>query len=125
MPLTPYQQLLCVLPPSSANLLPFPLNTLLIDIDSPIKKFCPDNIEIDLSGKKNDWQGIVLLPMLNINTIKKAYNQNIKLVQKNDIKRNMIGKTFYYEYSDEEIFFSSYYGNIEKCKVKIKHIQII
>jgi 5'-3' exonuclease len=124
-PLTPYQQLLCVLPPSSANLLPSPLNQLLIDQDSPIKKFCPNNIEIDLSGKKNDWQGIVLLPILNINIIKKAYNQYIKMIHKHDIKRNIIGKTFYYEYTDDEMFFSSYYGNIEKCKAKIKYIQLI
>ena len=95
-PSTPFQQLLCVLPPSSFSLLPNPLGLLLKDSMSPLKPFCTEHFEIDLSGKKQEWEGIVLLPMVNFDIVEKEYENYKDSVDKIDKKRDVIGKTHMY-----------------------------
>lgn len=56
-PSKPYEQLLSILPPFSANILPQPLRYLLVDESSPIKYNFPDTFEIDTEGVKYEWQG--------------------------------------------------------------------
>ena len=51
--------LLTILPPQSKNLLPVPLQNTY----SELKDFFPTFIEIDLTGKKIIWEGIVKLPL--------------------------------------------------------------
>ena len=124
-PLTPFQQLLAVLPPKSATLLPHPLNTLLLIDDSPLKEFCPEEFEIDLSGKKHEYQGIVILPMINPSVVTDICSKHINLVDKIESKRNILNKTLIYNYDSEmNIFFKSFYGAINNCKVKTKIINL-
>lgn len=124
-PSTPYQQLLCVLPPKSANLIPFPLNKLLTDAESPLKKYCPDNFKIDLSGKRKEWQGVVLLPMVDFDLVRKEYFKHIDGVDQKDIRRNRLGKSFVYFYTpNKSQVFNSYYGNISNCKVQTNSIEL-
>lgn len=124
-PFTLYQQLISVLPPKSCNLLPYPLNNLLIKDDSPLKKYCPTEFEIDLSGKKREYQGIVKIPILNPTLISNTYTQNIKYIDQKDLKRNIIGKTYKYNYcSLESLSYKCFYGKIINCKAKIKPIFI-
>lgn len=117
-PTTPFQQLLCVLPPKSSSLLPSPLSNFLSDKDSPLKKFCPDELRIDLAGKRREWEGIVILPMVDFELVKTIYNKSIGYVLPAENKRNITGKTFLYKYSKNSYEFNSYYGNIDKCYVK-------
>ena len=125
VPSTPYQQLLCVLPPKSAQLIPKPLCTLLTDDASPLKKHCPDTFEIDLCGKKREWEGIVLLPIVDFNLMRRCYFDLIPKVSANDLKRNIIGRSFSYDFVPESPYlFRSYYGNIEECRVKTILIDI-
>jgi len=63
-PFEPITQLLAVLPPKSSNLLPQSLANLMVENDSPISDFYPENFQIDMNGKKNIWEGIVLLPFI-------------------------------------------------------------
>ena len=35
------------------------------DDDSPILNFYPKNFKMDLNGKKNLWEGVVLLPFID------------------------------------------------------------
>lgn len=81
----PFFQLLCILPPHSNNLLPYPLNKVLC---KELKSFHPLKIEVDYDGKLNDWEGICILPPLNYDKILKIYNNYIKLCSKDDLKRN-------------------------------------
>ena len=121
-PLMPFEQLLSVLPPSSASLLPSPVCDLLSDKKSPLKKYYPDDFKIDLSGKKNDYEGVVILPMVKSEDVKNALKKVIgKVESKADLKRNILGKTFVYVFNEDESFtFESYYGNIDECKVKVE-----
>jgi len=124
-PTTPFQQLLSVLPPKSSGLIPVPLSQLLTDSVSGIKKFCPSNFDIDISGKRKEWEGIVLLPMVDFEVIRKEYFKHIDKVSRWDLNRNILGKSFVYTYTPNRSFvFRSYYGNIEDCRVTSRPIDI-
>ena len=124
-PTTPFQQLLCVLPPKSRGLIPVPLSQLLTDSISKIKPFCPDEFEIDFSGKRAKWEGIVLLPMVDFSVVEEEYFKHIDKVAEKDIVRNTLGDSFLYKYSKNTTkIFKSYYGTINECHIKVKQIDI-
>ena len=64
-PFKPYEQLMAVLPPKTASVLPAHLRTIMTNIDSPIADYFPTEFEIDLTGKKFAWLGEVLLPFID------------------------------------------------------------
>lgn len=70
-PLCPFEQLLAVLPPACAYLLPKSIQYLMLKKDSPLIDLYPHKFEEDLVNKQMLWQGIPLLPKLDIYRIKK------------------------------------------------------
>jgi 5'-3' exonuclease len=121
-PLSSLEQLLTVLPIKSSKLLPTPLDTLL---STKLKKYNPDDVEIDLSGKSQEYMGIVKLPFMDISEMKKSYEELIEKVDERELKRNNIGKTLLYKYNPTFLrVFNSYYGNIKECQVEIKAIDL-
>ena len=125
IPSTPYQQLLSVLPPQSANLIPFPLCNYLTDKDSPLKKYCPSDIKIDLAGKRREWEGIVLLPMVDLETVRKCYFKSLYDIDPREARRNIRGRTFLYEYDPKmTMIFKSYYGTINNCRVIVTPLDL-
>ena len=123
--LTPYQQLLCILPPKSATLLPKPLDSLL---NTTLKKFNPSDVEIDLSGKLKEYMGIVKIPFVDVNIVKKVHKENTDKLGTSDKKRDSFGNSLIYTYnpssSSKPRIFYSYYGNIIDCKVNTKNIDL-
>ncbi|ABF82089.1 hypothetical protein MIV059L [Invertebrate iridescent virus 3] len=85
----PFFQLLCILPPHSSDLLPDPLNKLLVQklVDGH-----PIEIKMDYDGKLNEWEAIPILPPLDYNKILKMYNDHIHQCSKEDLKRNTASK---------------------------------
>lgn len=125
IPSTPFQQLLCVLPPKSADLIPEPLSYLLTDENSPLRDQCPEKFEIDLRGKRREWEGIVILPMVNFNLVRDCYLKVLNKVSNVDVKRNIIGRSYIYEYVPTlPGVFRSYYGDIDRCCVRTKNIDL-
>ena len=125
IPTTPFQQLLSVLPPKSAGLIPIPLSQLLIDSKSKIKKFCPVKFDVDVSGKRKDWEGVVLLPMVPFDIISEEYFKYIHLVSNNDLKRNIPGESLVYNFDIKTTGeYVSKYGNIPNCTIKIEIIEL-
>jgi 5'-3' exoribonuclease 1 len=125
IPSTPFQQLLCVLPPKSADLIPVPLCYLLTDENSPLKDQCPETFEIDLRGKRKEWEGIVILPMVNFNLVRDCYLKVLSKVSNNDLKRNIIGRSYIYDHFPSlPGEFRSYYGDIKRCCVRTTIIDL-
>ena len=85
----PFFQLLCILPPHSADLLPQPFDKILRE---DLAEFHPKNIQIDYEGKLNEWEGIPILPPLNYDRILDAYNAGVNLCSEEDLKRNTTSK---------------------------------
>ena len=123
-PLLPFQQLLCILHPKSFNLLPKPLDTLYSN--AKIDMYYPEKVEIDLDGKKNDWQGIVLLPSIELDEIKKIHNDHSELIDMRDARRNAHGRSFKYVYVPHytSSVHKSYYGDIKNYKIRMILIAI-
>jgi len=64
-PFFPYQQLLGVLPIASKDCLPVPYQELMLDPKSPLAGWYPLDFKIDMNGKKNSWEGVVLVPFID------------------------------------------------------------
>ena len=95
-PSTPFIQLLSVLPPASRALLPHPLCELLSSSDSELAPYCPDEFEVDLAGCRQEWEGTVLLPMIDYDHVVKVAKTPLKKVKKDHKLRNRAGKSFRY-----------------------------
>lgn len=65
-PINPIQQLLCVVPPRSKDLIPSHLQEFYKKI---VEKYYPESCKIDLEGKIKDWEGIALLPFIDLSEI--------------------------------------------------------
>lgn len=117
-PITPFEQLLCVIPPKSANLLPHPLNELLTS--RKFSMFCPQEVIVNCDGKKYEYEGVVELPIVDIGVVRREFDNLKSKIDAKEMRRNFIGKTFSYTRSEFVEIFSSYYGNIKDHKVNIK-----
>lgn len=95
-PLKPFEQLLAVLPPQSKEILPLACRSLLVSADSPIIDFYPLTFEIDLEGKRAEWQGHPILPFIDVDRLKKAYSSIEDKLTDEERKRNIEGKNIKY-----------------------------
>lgn len=95
-PFRPFEQLMAVLPADSAALVPAPFRSLMTDPHSPIADFYPADFEIDLNGKRNAWNGVVLLPFIDehrlLSTIQTVYD----LISPEEVQRNTRGSEYLY-----------------------------
>lgn len=123
-PTLPFQQLLCVLPPQSENLLPPPLNTILTDRKSPFSTYIPEKVHIDTEGHKYKWTGIVQLPFIDFDIMLKEYEKYYEKVIFKDQLRNRHDKTVTYIHTDEGYMYRSFYGNIRNCKISKQVVDI-
>ena len=86
--ITPFIQLLSVLPPSCHKLLPQKYGMLMNNDTSPIIDMFPINVELDMLYKDSFHKCIPLIPNINITRISNA-TQNIILTN-NEKQRNLI-----------------------------------
>lgn len=70
--LLPFEQLLSVLPPASAKLLPATLAELLLNSKSVIADLYPSKFVADLSGKHKDFEAVALLPYIDGERVRAA-----------------------------------------------------
>jgi 5'-3' exonuclease len=119
-PILPFIQLLSVLPPKSASLLPSPLDFILKE---GLKEFCPEEVKIDLAGKREQWEGVAILPMINYSVIERLYKEKECEINENDMKRNKFGKSFVYKKGVSQYLAKSFYGDF-LCNVQVKIIDL-
>lgn len=94
----PFHQLLFILPPDSSDLLPYPLNKAFFN---ELKVYAPKELIIDRSGKRQEWEGIVLLPKVDQKVVSECYLKYKPYVtNKRDLARDIKGRTFRYRNGD-------------------------
>lgn len=97
-PITPFEQLLNILPPQSAKyLLPTNLVKLTTLSKSSIIHLYPTNINIDYLYKHKYWEGIPKLPDMEIHLIKYIYSKYKDEINNEDIIRNRIDQDIIFE----------------------------
>ncbi|KAF7558379.1 hypothetical protein G7046_g5785 [Stylonectria norvegica] len=88
----PFEQLMSVLPAGSRDALPEVFHDLMLNEDSEIIDFYPEDFEVDLNGKKMAWQGVALLPFIEMPRLLSAVQAKYPLLSPEDTARNGVGK---------------------------------
>ena len=122
-PSLPFEQLLSVLSPHSATLLPTEYSKLITEKDSYLLKsgYYPLEYDVDYEGKKQAHMGAVILPFVNFRIVqeeyKKVYDKSPYKYHKNEPTLNI--EISYLSGNTEEgiLSFTSEYGDIEPCNV--------
>ena len=108
--------LMCILPSHSLRFLPPEFGE--IKNYECLNKYFPKYFNIDLEGKRKDYEGIPKIEFVNYELFKDIYDKIIKKVNYKDKIRNKKENLLIYEYSNELNYFSkTLYGTIENCKV--------
>ena len=94
-PLTPFVQLLSVLPPVSNNLLPSSYQKLVTSKDSPIIDLYPTKVAIDMLYKDTYHKCVPLIPIIDIDRITNAINQIDNKISKTLINNDEIIRNKY------------------------------
>jgi len=95
-PLSPFEQLLTILPKQSSYLLPVPLRKIPNNINGSAAHLYPTKFDLDMIGKKKYWMCIPILPKLEINLIRKIFEKYSKLLPSDLRLLNQIGTNFEY-----------------------------
>jgi 5'-3' exoribonuclease 1 len=98
-PFPPLAQLLSVLPPQSATLLPPVLGELMTEPSSPLAPYYPSDFDSDANGKRQTWEAIVKIPFINgdqllevVNKILEA-DESKELLSNSERRRNLKGQS--------------------------------
>ncbi|RMD41525.1 hypothetical protein DV735_g3626, partial [Chaetothyriales sp. CBS 134920] len=91
-PFHPYEQLMGVLPAASNHAIPKVFHSLMTDDDSDIIDFYPEDFELDMNGKKQEWKAVVLLPFIDEKRLLAAMATRYPLLTEDERKRNEFGK---------------------------------
>lgn len=87
----PFEQLMSVLPAASRHSIPEIFHDLMTEPDSEIIDFYPEDFEVDLNGKKMAWQGVALLPFIDMPRLLNAVEKRYPLLSVEDQARNEMG----------------------------------
>lgn len=123
-PLDSFEQLLAVLPPQSSSQLPEPLPRLMMDEKSPLYEYYPLQFHIDLSGKRTDWEGIAILPIMNISLLRQVYKDISKHIEPKDFRLNAREHTVRYKKIKKSYTWESMFGNISSCYITTEKLNI-
>ncbi|OAA46260.1 5'-3' exoribonuclease 2 [Metarhizium rileyi] len=88
----PFEQLMSVLPAASRHALPEVFHPLMTNEDSEIIDFYPKDFEVDLNGKKMAWQGVALLPFIDMPRLLAAVQSKYPLLSSAEAARNSRGR---------------------------------
>ena len=103
-PFRPYQQLMGVLPDRSKKIVPTPYHDLMISPDSPIIDFYPRDFELDMNGKKMEWEAVVKIPFIDETRLLPAMKTKEHLLTQGEKERNEFGVSLKFTYSPDVDF---------------------
>ncbi|KAI4153652.1 MAG: hypothetical protein LQ341_000512 [Variospora aurantia] len=111
-PFRPYQQLMGVLPDRSKRIVPISYHDLMTSPESPIIDFYPRNFELDMNGKKMEWEAVVKIPFIDERRLLDAMKTKDHLLSQEEHDRNDFGVTLKFTYSPDIdfVYLSSLQG---------------
>eukprot|EP00537_Pseudo-nitzschia_pungens_P005456 CAMPEP_0172360874 /NCGR_PEP_ID=MMETSP1060-20121228/4813_1 /TAXON_ID=37318 /ORGANISM="Pseudo-nitzschia pungens, Strain cf. cingulata" /LENGTH=778 /DNA_ID=CAMNT_0013082971 /DNA_START=235 /DNA_END=2571 /DNA_ORIENTATION=- len=97
-------QLLSVLPPQSAKLLPSALGELMLHPSSPLIEYYPSDFTTDANGKRQSWEAIVEIPFIEsdllLGTVQQILDkdgEDSSILTSSERRRNRPGKIHYFK----------------------------
>lgn len=120
-PFRPFQQLMGVLPDRSKKIVPQAYHDLMTSPDSPIIDFYPRDFELDMNGKKMEWEAVVKIPFIEEDRLLSAMSTKEHALTEAEKERNEFGVTLKFTYSPDTqyIYPSSLVGvfpDIQNCR---------
>lgn len=119
-PFFPFQQLMGVLPDRSKKIVPTAYHDLMTSPDSPIIDFYPREFELDMNGKKMEWEAVVKIPFIEEDRLLSAMKTRDHLLTPDERKRNDFGVPLKFTFNPdvEYVYPSSLVGvfpDIPRC----------
>ncbi|TVY88630.1 5'-3' exoribonuclease, partial [Lachnellula willkommii] len=104
-PFHPYEQLMGVLPDRSKKIVPEVYHDLMTNPNSPIIDFYPRDFELDMNGKKMEWEAVVKIPFIEEDRLLAAMAPKNALLSADEKFRNEFGVTLKFTH-DPDISFT-------------------
>ncbi|TVY40895.1 5'-3' exoribonuclease [Lachnellula subtilissima] len=104
-PFHPYEQLMGVLPDRSKKIVPAVYHDLMTNPNSPIIDFYPRDFELDMNGKKMEWEAVVKIPFIEEGRLLAAMAPKNALLSEDEKFRNDFGVTLKFTH-DPDISFT-------------------
>lgn len=120
-PFRPFQQLMGVLPDRSKKIVPQVYWPLMTDPSSPIIDFYPRDFELDMNGKKQDWEAVVKIPFIEEQRLLAAMAPKDAMLSENEKQRNSFGVSLKFTYAPELSYtypssLPGIFPDLENCK---------
>ena len=130
-PFLPFQQLLGCLPPPSKKLLPRSYQWVMTSESSPMIDSYPADFSVDMDGKKNPWEAVVLLPFIDEKVLMSAERDHCREDQltSDEKARNRFGKVLQHRYdpSVTDTYFSCNpeigLPDVPKCQTSVVELE--
>ena len=90
-PFMPFEQLLAVLPPLSRQHIPEAYHPLMLEQSSPILDFFPSQFELDMNGKKAEWEAVVKIKFIEEKRLLDAMREKQSKLTLYEVQRNTHG----------------------------------
>ncbi|KAI1810926.1 exoribonuclease 1 [Poronia punctata] len=103
-PFRPFEQLMGVLPDRSKKIVPTVYHELMTDPKSPIIDFYPRDFELDMNGKKMEWEAVVKIPFIEEDRLLAAMAPRNELLSPEEKARNDFGVSLKFTYAPEVDF---------------------
>ncbi|KAK2814112.1 hypothetical protein FQN50_000516 [Emmonsiellopsis sp. PD_5] len=100
-PFHPFEQLMGVLPDRSKKIVPTPFHELMTSPESPIIDFYPRDFELDMNGKKMEWEAVVKIPFIEEKRLLSAMSTKEHLLSPDEKARNEFGVSLKFTYSPD------------------------
>ena len=116
----PFRQMMCVIPPLSASILHKKLQ--FVYAHPKLEKYYPHQFEMDFEGKKQEWQGVAILPFIDQSEMDEVYDttkDNFKNCKENSVTKNILLKFD----KDSILEYTSKYGKLEDVPVFITELE--
>lgn len=99
-PFKPFEQLMGVLPSLSRKLLPAAYQDLMTDMASPIIDFYPRDFDLDMNGKKQDWEAIVKIPFIDEKRLLDAMKNREQRLTKDEAAMTRLGTSYKFSFDE-------------------------